>query len=132
MLEIIFIAVYMFINYFLFLQSAMSMIVTIALFHGKNNLLRRRPFLGGRHLLLSQQLADARVYYYGWSFYLAWVCVVLCFVHTWVWLCKAQTMPEPRKGRGSQRSSRVRRHSYTSQEFQEEEYYVDRLGSPDY
>lgn len=79
------------------LFSAMTMLVCIALFHGKNHMMRRRPFLRGHNVPLSDIIEDARMYYYGWSFVLAWICVVLCFVHTWMWLCKAQTMSGRRK-----------------------------------
>ena len=43
---------------------------------------------------------EGRIYSYGWSFVLAWICVVLCFVSAWTWLHKSQDIKlkyRPRK-----------------------------------
>ena len=76
------------------LFSAMALIVTIALFHGKCHLIHRREFMKGIPVPYKKLIQDSRTQEYGWSFVLAWICVVLCFVHSWVWLLKAQNIPE--------------------------------------
>ena len=79
---------------FVFLIAAMTLTVCIALFHGKCHLMHRREFMQGITLAHRDIINEARMHHYGWSFVLAWICVVLCFVHTWVWLVKAQQIPE--------------------------------------
>ena len=74
--------------------AAMTLTICIALFHGKCHLMDRRQFLRGIRIAHRDVVSAARTHYYGWSFVLAWICVVLCFVHTWVWLVKAQQIPE--------------------------------------
>ncbi len=48
------------------------------------------------------------------SFRLAWVCVVLCFIHTWVWLLKAQDMPPVGVRLKKRRSAKAARHRDSS------------------
>ena len=56
--------------------------------------MHRREFMKGIDIPYKQIVNESRQHYYGWSFVLAWICVVLCFVHSWVWLLKAQNIPE--------------------------------------
>ena len=74
--------------------SAISLTICIALFHGKCHLLQRRPILADVTLAHRDVIEAARRQHFGWSFALAWICVALCFVHTWVWLVKAQQIQE--------------------------------------
>ncbi len=53
------------------------------------------------------------------SFALAWICVVLCFIHTWVWLLKAQDMPPVGERLRRRRSAKVARHRNSSVRNQE-------------
>ena len=76
------------------LASAISLTVCIALFHGKCHLLHRRPLLRDVTIADRDVIEAARTQHFGWSFALAWICVALCFVHTWVWLVKAQYIHE--------------------------------------
>ncbi|XP_064621855.1 uncharacterized protein LOC135484382 [Lineus longissimus] len=72
------------------LASGISLTTSIALFHVKCHLLKRREFMEGKTVPFKRIIDGARVYSYGWSFVLAWICVVLCFVSAWTWLHKAQ------------------------------------------
>ena len=55
-------------------------------------LLSKEPLLHYDGFSIFRQ--EFRTHYFGWSFVLAWICIALCFLHTWVWLSKAQDMPE--------------------------------------
>ncbi|CAH1795517.1 unnamed protein product [Owenia fusiformis] len=72
--------------------SGICLTIAIALFHGKCHLLHRREFMEGNYSPIKQKIESARTYHYGWSFVLAWICVVLCFVNSWVWLQKSQDL----------------------------------------
>ncbi|KAL3856765.1 hypothetical protein ACJMK2_011485 [Sinanodonta woodiana] len=62
----------------------------IALFHGKCSILKKIEILPGIDLPLKRVLNDSRIYSYGWSFSLAWICVFFCYTSSYVWLCKSQ------------------------------------------
>jgi hypothetical protein len=69
-----------------------SLTVAIALFHGKCHLLHRREFMAGLEIPYKKIIDAHRTHQFGWSFVLAWICVFLCFIQTWVWLRKSQDM----------------------------------------
>ena len=83
--------------------TGMSLTISIALFHGKCYLLRRREFMAGLDIPFKKIINDARIHYYGWSFVLAWICVVLCFSGAWGWLHKAQDLHSRRFSRSRRR-----------------------------
>lgn len=96
------------------------MTVSIAIFHGKCHLIHRHDFLAGIELPFKKTVEEYRDHYYGWSFVLAWICVVLCFVHTWVWLAKAQDMPDlclPGRRRWMRRFFKVKRKRRKRKKF---------------
>lgn len=64
--------------------------MTIAVFHGKCHLIHRHEFMAGIQLPYKQLLDEARDQHYGWSFVLAWLCVVMLLILAWVWLDKSQ------------------------------------------
>ncbi len=72
----------------------MTLTMSIAIFHGRCHLLHRREFMAGINIPYKKIIDESRIHYFGWSFVLAWICIALCFIHTWVWLLKAQDMPE--------------------------------------
>ncbi|XP_062607951.1 uncharacterized protein LOC134269761 [Saccostrea cucullata] len=72
------------------LISGMLLTLAIALFHGKCYILRRTELLHGYRIPHKKIINESRTYSFGWSFYLAWICVFLCFTSSYVWLYKAQ------------------------------------------
>jgi len=84
------------------LASGVGLTITIAVFHAKCHLIERHELLSGVQLPHKTLLQEFRQQYFGWSFGLAWICIVLCYIHTWVWLSKSQDMPD---------ISRLKKHS---------------------
>lgn len=70
--------------------------LAIALFHGKCYILRRTELLHGYRIPHKKIINESRTYSFGWSFYLAWICVFLCFISSFVWLYKAQDPKQTR------------------------------------
>lgn len=70
--------------------------MSIALFHGKCYILRRTELAAGNFTPLKKLINESRIYLFGWSFVVAWMCVFLCFISSFVWLYKAQ---DPRHSR---------------------------------
>ncbi|XP_053388592.1 uncharacterized protein LOC128551700, partial [Mercenaria mercenaria] len=64
--------------------------IGIALFHGKCHILRKMEFFPGHNIPYKNILHRYKVYTYGWSFVLAWICVFFCYIAAYVWLSKAQ------------------------------------------
>ena len=81
---------------FIFHFSGILLTLAIALFHGKCYILRRTELLHGYRIPHKKIINESRTYSFGWSFYLAWICVFLCFVSSFVWLYKAQ---DPKQSR---------------------------------
>ncbi|GAB1610685.1 hypothetical protein Ahia01_001354800 [Argonauta hians] len=72
------------------LIAAMMLTCAIGLFHGKCHLLQRLELLPGESVPFKKLFQESRTYSHGWSFVLAWICVVLCLVNSFVWLNKGQ------------------------------------------
>ncbi|CAI9739262.1 XP_014769674.1PREDICTED: uncharacterized protein LOC106868767 [Octopus vulgaris] len=72
------------------LIAAMMLTSAIGLFHGKCHLLQRLELLPGESVPFKKLFQESRTYSHGWSFVLAWICVVLCLVNSFVWLNKGQ------------------------------------------
>jgi hypothetical protein len=71
--------------------SGFFLTIGIALFHGKCHILRKMEFFPGHNIPYKNILHRYKVYTYGWSFVLAWICVFFCYIAAYVWLSKAQT-----------------------------------------
>ena len=110
-------------NRFHYLFSGVLLTLSIALFHGKCHILRRTEVLAGFLIPHKKIINDSRTYSFGWSFVLAWMCVFLCFISSFVWLYKAQ---DPRTSR-TPGSNYVRHRAYTSGDYvvymDDNEYY---------
>lgn len=72
------------------LIAAMMLTSAIGLFHGKCHLLQRQELIPGEALPFKKLFQESRTYSHGWSFVLAWICVILCLVNSFVWLNKGQ------------------------------------------
>ena len=70
--------------------SGFFLTLSIALFHGKCYILRKMPLLPNQDIPFKEILEESRVYSYGWSFSLAWICVFFCYTSSFVWLTKSQ------------------------------------------
>ena len=68
----------------------MMLTSAIGLFHGKCHLLQRQELIPGEALPFKKLFQESRTYSHGWSFVLAWICVILCLVNSFVWLNKGQ------------------------------------------
>ena len=74
------------------LGAGISYTVAIALFHAKCHLIHLREFIRTEDLPYKEVIEAARTYEFGWSFVLAWICVVLSFTSAWTWLYKSQDL----------------------------------------
>lgn len=76
--------------YLPFIFAGFFLTIGIALFHGKCHILRKMEFFPGHNVPYKNILQRYRIYAYGWSFVLAWICVFFSYTSAYVWLSKAQ------------------------------------------
>ncbi|XP_052231386.1 uncharacterized protein LOC127844862 [Dreissena polymorpha] len=77
------------------LSAGFLLTIGIALFHGRCYVLRKMELFPGQDVPFKDLIHRSKVYSYGWSFDLAWLCVACSYISAYIWL---------RKGHGTRRT----------------------------
>ncbi|XP_050393543.1 uncharacterized protein LOC126811730 [Patella vulgata] len=114
------------------LASGMCLLVAIALFNGKSHLQQRWPLLPHVVFPFKHDLDIHKDHSYGWSFVLAWICVALNFLSSFVWLYKSQYMIDPlepsrkrSRRRSRKKATAVKNYNYYPHTIEESEALCD-------
>ncbi|XP_046584702.1 uncharacterized protein LOC124291693 [Haliotis rubra] len=107
------------------LIAAIILITTIALFNGKTNLQWRGELLPGVKFPHKELILENKIHSYGWSFFLAWICVALMFTSSFSWLYKAQYLLLPEGDEFTQLYQVLRQKEDTGKSRVNAQYVID-------
>ncbi|XP_046376882.2 uncharacterized protein LOC124149383 isoform X2 [Haliotis rufescens] len=107
------------------LIAAIILITSIALFNGKTNLQWKGELLPGLKFPHKELILENKIHSYGWSFFLAWICVVLMFTSSFSWLYKAQYLLLPEGDEFTQLYQVLRQKEDTKRSGVSTQYVID-------